>query len=268
MISPDHCVLISAAAGGLGKAFAAECASRGWNLFLTDIRADALEPLAVGLQRLYGAQVSYFACDLADPAGREALWQEIERRGLRFDFLINIAGMEYEGPFAERSAAEVRALLRLNMEATVEMTLRVLHFRIPGQPLFIINVSSLAGFYPMPIKALYAASKRFLLDFSLALREELRPAGVRVMALCPAGLPTNPRSIRRMAAQGWLGELTRMEVGTVAARSVTLALAGRAVYVPGFLNQAAAFFSRLLPPTWAAAWIGRRWRAAYRRGQG
>ncbi len=75
----------------------------------------------------------------------------------------------------------------------------------PSIPFWIITVSSLAAFFPMPVKATYAASKRFLLDFSLALREELRAVGATVTVLCPAGLPTCERSIRGIEAQGWIG---------------------------------------------------------------
>ena len=115
-------VCITGAAGGLGKAFAAECASRGWNLFLTDVSDGALIPMATGLERLYGVEIRYYACDLTDPASREALWQHANQLSLRFHFLINVAGVDFEGPFNERNADELRAIVRLNVAATVEMT--------------------------------------------------------------------------------------------------------------------------------------------------
>ena len=60
-------IMITGATGGLGKAFAVECASRGWNVFLTDLRDGSLETLANGLRRTYGVNVEQHACDLADP---------------------------------------------------------------------------------------------------------------------------------------------------------------------------------------------------------
>ncbi len=80
-------VIITKAAGGLGKALAAECAARGWNLFLTDLSDEALQPLAAGMERLYGVTVISYACDLTDPAARAGLWSHVERRGLRFHML-------------------------------------------------------------------------------------------------------------------------------------------------------------------------------------
>jgi len=69
----------------------------------------------------------------------------------------------------------------------------------------VTNISSLASFYPMPLKAVYAASKRFLLDFTRATRQELRKNGVRLLALCPAGLATKPETINSINSQGFMG---------------------------------------------------------------
>ncbi|MBN1311452.1 MAG: SDR family NAD(P)-dependent oxidoreductase [Anaerolineae bacterium] len=256
-------VLITGAAGGLGKAFAAECASRGWSLFLTDVSDQVLAPVAEGIERLYGVDVQYQACDLTDAASRNGLWQSIGRRGLCFHMLINVAGVDYEGPFDERKVDELHTIVRLNIEATVEMSRRVLPLRDPARMLRIINVSSLAGYYPMPIKAVYAASKRFLLDFSLALNQELRASGVTVTALCPAGMPTNPMCIRAIDAQGLAGQITTMNVGDVAARTIDLALAGRSVYVPGPINRLLRLLGVLVPPSLIAFVLNRRWRESY-----
>ncbi len=253
------CAMITGAAGGLGKAFAAECAARGWDLFLTDISGQSLSTVAAGLERLYGVAVMYAACDLTNPAARETLWQAVDQAGLRFHFLINVAGLDHEGLFQERQLDELRTILRLNIEATVEMTRCMLGHRDPARTLHIINVSSLAAFYPMPVKAVYAASKRFLLDWSLALRQELRGADVTVTALCPAGMPTNPACIRAIDAQGLMGRATTMNVGDVAAGAIDHALAGRAVYIPGLVNRFLRLIGGLAPAPLVAALIGRRW---------
>jgi short-subunit dehydrogenase len=260
-------VLISGAAGGLGKAFAAECAARGWNLFLTDLSEETLAPLAAGLERMYGAEVRTYAADLTDLAAREALWEHVRAYGLRFHCLLNVAGVDYEGLFDERRIEELRTILRLNVESTVEMTRRVLQHRDQTRMLHIVNVSSLAAFYPMPLKAVYASSKRFLLDWSLALHRELHDKGVTVTALCPAGMPSNPGVIRLIDAQGLAGRLTTVNVGDVAHRTIDRALAGRNVYVPGALNQALRHLGALVPPRLVATVVDRRWRKSNQAAQ-
>ena len=255
-------VFITGATGGLGKAFAAECAARGWNLFLTDRSSEALEALVLGLTRLYGVYIYAWPCDLTDAEARQALWQQARSLGLRFHMLINVAGIDFEGPFIERSPIELQNIVRLNVEGTIDMARRVLPFRDPTRTLRIINVSSLASYYPMPVKATYAASKRFLLDFSLALDQELRSSGVTVTALCPAGMPSNPECIRAIEAQGAMGHLTTMNVGDVAARTIDMALKGRRVYVPGFLNQLLRSLGSILPSSLVTAFIANRWKKA------
>lgn len=261
-------VLITGAAGGLGKAFAAECASRGWSVFLTDLSEPALAAVSTGIERLYGVEALRHPCDLTDAAARRELWHHIDQSGLCFRMLINVAGIDYEGPFAERRVDELCTIVRLNVEAAVEMSRRVLTLRDPARTLRIVNVSSLASYYPMPIKAVYAASKRFLLDFSLALSQELRTSGVTVTALCPAGMPTTPICVRAIDAQGFAGWATTMNVGDVAARTIDMALAGRTVYIPGVLNQALRLLGSLVPASVIAAVLHRRWRESYRKSHG
>jgi uncharacterized protein len=255
-------ILITGAAGGLGKAFAVECASRGWDLFLTDLREADLETLAVGLRHTYAVRVRHQACDLTDPASLNELVERIEGDHLRFWGLINVAGTDFEGPFYEQTGQQIRTIIRLNIEGTLEMTHALLAYRDPLQTFRIINVASLAAFYPMPIKATYAASKRFLLDFSLALRAEIRSLGVTVTALCPAGLPTTAGCIQAIDAQGLLGQLTTQDIGSVANQTLNAALRGKAVVIPGRINQFLQIAGSFLPTAWVVSLIGSRWKAA------
>jgi short-subunit dehydrogenase len=251
--------LVTGATGGLGKAFAAECAARGWNLALTDRSPETLAALADGLRRMYGVGVEYHPCDLADPESREAFWTWVGRRGMTVHLLVNVAGVDHEGLFRERAPDEIRAVIRLNVESTVDTTRRVLAHRPPAGILRIVTVSSLGAFYPMPYKAVYAASKRFLLDWSLALREELREDAVSVTVLCPGGMPTNPECRRAIESQGFFGWATACNTGEVAKAAVDAALAGRAVIVPGAANRILGMVGGILPPAWIAAGICARW---------
>jgi short-subunit dehydrogenase len=257
--------LITGATGGLGKAFAAECASRGWDLLLTDLDEERLLMLSRGLERTCGVAVRHRAADLTQASSRSALFDWIRDEGMRFRGLINVAGLDHEGPFMERNGAEITGILRLNIESTLMMIQSLLPFRDQAAPFRIINVSSLGAYFAMPIKATYAASKRFLLDFSLAIRNELREENVTVTVLCPAGLPTNDVCIRAIEAQGLMGHLTTENIGSVAYDTVEAALRGRAVVVPGLLNRVLLWFGGLVPAPSLAEIIGTRWRAAQQR---
>ncbi len=258
-------VFITGATGGLGKAMAVECASRGWDLFLTDLRSDRLAVLAAGLERSYGVRVHYGEADLTDPGSRSALFERLHADGLRFRGLINVAGTDHEGLFLERSPEQIIAILRLNIEATLIVTHALLARRDQAIPFRIVNVSSLAAFFSMPVKATYAASKRFILDFSLALRNELRDQNVTVTALCPAGLPTTDGCIAAIESQGLMGQLTTEDIGKVAHQTIEAALRGQAVVIPGFLNRVVRWLGGLVPATAVAELVGSRWRMAQQR---
>lgn len=260
--------LITGAAGGLGKAFAVECASRGWDLFLTDARREPLEILAEGLSSAYDISVDSHACDLTDSTARDALFSHIANDGIVLSMLINVAGLDYEGPFLEQSAEQIQTILRVNIEGTLAMTHEAMEYRDPDQTFRIINVASLAAFYPMPVKATYAASKRFLLDFSLALREELRGQNASVTVLCPAGMPTNAECVRAIAAQGLVGLLTTVDVGRVANLTLDAALRGKAVVIPGAVNRILQLLGALVPAPLLAGLIGSRWSAVRERRVG
>lgn len=255
-------VLITGAAGGLGKAFAVECAQRGWDLYLTDLSHNNLSLLADGLERTYGIDVFYKAGDLMDPFSRQELFHDIEEGEFSFRGLVNVAGLDVEGIFRERTREELRGIVRLNVEGTLEVTHNTLASADPMQPFWIITVSSLAAFFPIPVKATYAASKRFLLDFSLALRDEVKSRGATVTVLCPAGLPTTPGAIEGIDAQGLIGQLTTKNVGHVARLTIDQALRGKTIVVPGFLNRFMRWAGSLVPPVILAGLLGKRWRAA------
>lgn len=138
------------------------------------------------------------------------------------------------------------------------MTYAMMQFRDLYRPFRIINVASLAAYYPMPVKATYAASKRFLLDFSLALREEVGSMGATVTVLCPAGMPTNIDCIRGINAQGWIGQVTTMDVGRVAKITMDAALSGKAVVIPGLANRVMRIAGGLIPTRILARLIGKK----------
>jgi short-subunit dehydrogenase len=265
MIFVTSFVCITGATGGLGRAFAVECANRGWKLVLTDLSAEALQNLATSISVAYGVEVRYYPCDLTDHRSRAGMFAQFCEEKYRFWSLINVAGLDYEGPFMERTSGQICNLIRLNIEANLEMTRAILDLRDETERFRLINVSSLASFYPMPVKAIYAASKRFILDFSLALREELRPLGGTVTILCPAGMPTTEEAICRINAQGLMGLVTTKNVGFVAARTLEHALNGHCIYIPGLINRMLRVIGGLTPPTLVAHLISRRWGDTHQR---
>ena len=144
-------VLITGASGGLGRSLANECARRGYRLFLTDVREDRLAALQTGLVRQYGVDVAYQACDLTSATSVEEMFGFIDRHGLRFDMLLNVAGIDYEGGFLTVDCQKVLAIVGLDVMATLRVTHGVLQRRRAGHRFYLLFVSSLASLCPMPL---------------------------------------------------------------------------------------------------------------------
>ena len=255
-------VFITGASGGLGRAIAAECASRGYRLFLTDINEEGLKRLQSGLERQYGTCVAVKACDLTRDESVDEMLSVIDASGIRFDMLFNIAGVDFEGGFMTRERDSVVKIVSLNVEATLRITHAILSRRSEGRQFSLVFVSSLASMYPMPLKATYAASKRFLTDFAEALRQELKPQNVKVLTLCPGGLPTTEEAISGITAQGFWGSATTNRLEEVAHKTVEKALKGGRQYIPGALNNVLSLFGKIVPRTVIAAIIYKRWSGA------
>lgn len=252
-------VFITGAAGGLGRAMANECGKRGYNIFLTDINETGLEKLHIGLERQYGICAVHKSCDLTDAADVDALMNDIDKAGLKFDMLLNIAGVDYEGAFVGREREQLVKIIMLNDIAALRITHAILARRRPDRRFTAVLTSSLASMYPMPLKATYAASKRFILDFATSLRCELKNQNANVLALCPGGLATTDEAIKGIDAQGFWGDITTNPLEIVAHNAIERALDGDGLYVPGALNRLLAKFSGIIPRSLAASAIHWRW---------
>ena len=110
----------------------------------------------------------------------------------------------------------------------------------------------------MPFKATYAATKRFLLDFSLALNEEIKSFG-SVTALCPGGMPTTEECMRAIFAQGYWGWATTVDPFKVARGTLSRAMRGQRVYIPGWTNKWLQAISTMIPTRSKVKYVANRW---------
>ncbi|MBT3320083.1 MAG: SDR family NAD(P)-dependent oxidoreductase [Clostridia bacterium] len=254
--------LITGASGGLGRALAAECAAKGYDLFLTDISEQGLLEIKHGILRQYDVAVHTQVCDVTNPREVADLFAAIDARGIELNMFLGVAGIDFEGGFTQRGCDQILDIVNINIAATLRVTHAALEHRDTSQKFNVVIVSSLASQYPIPLKATYAASKRFLLDFSIALRQELMHDNVNVLALCPAGLTTTQQALDGIAAQGFMGRVTTVSLPTVARKTISKTLAGKATYTPGAVNRLLAVFGKLLPKSLIARLLYNRWSAA------
>jgi short-subunit dehydrogenase len=182
--------LVTGASRGIGAALARALADDGHSLILSARSADDLERVRESLRRP-GIEVQCIPADLSRDSGAKNLLAEIEAQGWEIDLLVNNAGLGSRGEFAAMPLERELAEVQVNVAAAVELTHGVLPEMRRRRRGGVIQVSSVAAYQAVPGMATYAATKVFLLHFSLALWAELRQKGVHVMALCPGATRTN-----------------------------------------------------------------------------
>jgi len=196
----NRTVLITGASGGIGGAIARQLVTRGASLILVNRQREKLEALASEL-RAAGGEVLTLVGDLS-VAGQPAsvVQSAIEQAG-SVDVLINCAGVQNFGFFAQESAADTATLFNVNTLAPIAMVNAVLPHMLQQRKGRIVNVGSIFGSIGFPCFASYSASKFALRGFSEALRRELVGSGVGVTYVAPRFTRTafNRSVVARMA---------------------------------------------------------------------
>jgi short-subunit dehydrogenase len=186
--SPTRTAVITGASSGIGTDIARELADRGHGVTLVARREDRLRELA---DELAGrVRVEVIACDIADPAARAGLFDEVDHRGLTADILVNNAGIGTIGSVAKTPVEDEIAQVRVNVEAVIDLTTRAVQQMLPRGRGAILNVGSTAGYQPFPGQVGYAATKAFVNNYTQGLRGELAGTGVTVALLCPGPVRT------------------------------------------------------------------------------
>lgn len=183
-LPPIGRALITGASSGIGEVFARRLAAGGFDLALVARREERLEALAAELAAAHGIQADVVAADLSDDGGVQKVTRYIESHP-DLTLLINNAGFGKRGKFAEADLEGQLDMIRVHIIATVTLARAALPGMIRRGGGAIINVSSVAAFFPAAGGATYSASKIYLNNFSEALNAELDGTGVKVQALCP-----------------------------------------------------------------------------------
>jgi NAD(P)-dependent dehydrogenase (short-subunit alcohol dehydrogenase family) len=175
--------LVTGASRGLGLAIAEALSERGFHLILAARSRRPLERLAARLPNS-----TAIPCDIRDPQAVAALAAVVGKRR-RLDVLINNAGIAGPSqPIDSLDYASWREVIETNLHGTFLVTQSMLPFL--GKGSVIVNNLSIAARMVIPGMAAYSASKSGLLAFTATLREELRPRGIRVVALLPGAIDT------------------------------------------------------------------------------
>src|SRR5256885_1351775 len=242
--------LITGASAGIGREFASQVAMRSRTLVLVARREQRLNELRDEL-RNQNAQLNVHVrvVDLRDKSQIDELVRWLEQNKIDIDFLINNAGVGDTGPFATSPSQRNDEMLQVNIVALTLLTRRLLPQMISRKRGAILNVSSSAGFLPIPEFNVYAATKAYVTSFSESLRAELRGIGVTVTALCPGPVHTEFGDVsKRPGGKAATGPgFVYVSIERVVRAALDGVEADRPLVIPGAMMKLGMFLVRLTP---------------------
>ncbi|MBT1705616.1 SDR family NAD(P)-dependent oxidoreductase [Chryseosolibacter indicus] len=242
--------LITGASGGIGEALATKFAERKHNLLLIARSADKLEKQCVQLETSFGIKAQYIAVDLNETGAANLVFEECQKRKLYVRVLVNNAGVGSSGEFFKNDLESELKIIQLNNVALVSLCRLFLPGMIQRGNGSIINVASVAAFFPSPYMTVYSASKFFVRSFTQALTEECRPYGVHVLLVSPGLTETNFMETPANANQ-WgkvLVEGANMQTSEqVAEETIRAWEKGKTFHVAGRLNRIGTKVGALMP---------------------
>jgi len=185
----NRSIVLTGAAGGIGRSLALQLAGQAARLTLVGRRAEALEEIAA-LVRERGGQAHVVAADLTEPGAPAAVIGAAQEQFNGIDVLVNNAGNVRAGRLEVIDEAEVTAQIALNLTAPILLTRAALPaLRASGDGL-VVNISSGIGLVALPFYTTYAATKAGIAHFGDALRRELYGEGVHVLNVFPGATST------------------------------------------------------------------------------
>ncbi len=248
----DNCVaLITGASAGIGREFARLLAPRAKALVLIARRQDKLQELDAELKGINPRLIVYVrGVDLNQPEQIAALPQWLKENDVSVDLLINNAGLGDMGAFAASDPERIQQMLNVNISALTQLTRSFLPEMIARRRGGILNVSSSAGFLPIPGFAVYAATKAYVNSFSEALRAELAGTGISVCSLCPGPVHTEFSEVAQRPGgppQPTAPDFVYVSASGVAAAGLNAIENDRPMVIPGGVMKVAMFITRLMP---------------------
>jgi uncharacterized protein len=245
----DNCsAVVTGASAGIGRELARQLAARAKLLVLVARRRDRLEQLRTELvTRNPALRVEIRQTDLSNLEQTMQLASLLTNEPI--DFLINNAGVGDHGSFATADPIHVNEQVLVNVLALTALTRALLPRMIAQKRGAILNVSSSAGFLPLPGIAAYAATKAYVTSFSEAIRAETRGCDITVTALCPGPVDTEFAEVanRELRGEKPRSGLMHVAVEKVAQAGLSAIEQDKALIIPGLAMKIVMAITRALP---------------------
>jgi uncharacterized protein len=241
--------MITGASSGIGYALAFELARKGCDLYLVSLPDEQLAKISGDLSRQFNITVNYFETNLANQENCKLIFEDVSERSIPVNILINNAGIGSSGLFESFPLGFYARQMSLNIDAVVFLTHLFLPMLLQSPKAYILNISSLGAYFPMPNKEVYIASKSFILSFTKSLSYRFKDSQLNISVLCPGPVNTNDRLIKANGSLSGLAKKTVMPANEVARIAVRGLFYGKKIIIPGRINKLLLAINRIMPAT-------------------
>lgn len=240
--------LVAGGSKGIGFGIAEALALRKYNLILIARHHAPLLNAKEQLEKKYNVQVEILSYDLSKPQSAIKISQWCLENDIPLKMLCNVAGIGGTNDYLKVPIDTTYYMVNLNVESCMALTYRLLPLLEKNAPSFVLNVSSMAGFAPIPSKNMYSATKSAVAFFSYNLRHQLKKKNISVSCLAPGPVFTKP-SIKADTKRklGFIGMQMAVSPSRVGETAVRETLNGKMIIVPGTLAKIASGFLRIMP---------------------
>lgn len=184
--------VVTGAGSGIGRCYAVRLARLGYNVLLVGRRIPPLQEVVREIDQVDGVAAMFVSMDLARLEAAQELYDFTQAHGLNVDVLVNNAGIFSFCDIVKTPSARIeQGVLLHDLTETQLCRLFAADMIKRGARGYILNMSSYVVWMYLPGFALYSATKAYLKTFSIAFSHEVREHGVRVTAVCPAGVATD-----------------------------------------------------------------------------
>jgi short-subunit dehydrogenase len=240
-------VLITGATSGIGYELAKIFAKNKFNLFLVSRNAEKLNLIKSDFENNFGIKVIILAKDLSFPQSSMEVYQFAKNNNIDVEILVNNSGFGHWGNFFQTEIEKENRMLNLNINALTLMTKYFLPDMVKNKKGKIMNVASVAGFFPGPFMSVYYATKSYVISFSEAIKAELKDSGVTVTTLCPGPTFTEFEKNAELQDSDLFKLLKPASADKVAQYGYKALMAGKGIAIYGILNKCMIFMKRLVP---------------------
>ena len=180
--------LITGASTGIGAVYADRLAQRGYDLILVARNQEKLSEVAAQLKNT-GRKVETLQADLTAKADVQRIAERLSSDPT-ITALVNNAGVGSAGKLRDAKVDDLESMIYLNVTAVTRLALAALPGFVARNNGLLINISSIAALAPEVLNGTYSGSKAYVVNFTQALKNELKGTGVSVQAVLPGAIAT------------------------------------------------------------------------------